>query len=73
MKFIPFAGNITLNANIIKRPEDLSVNDDCLKNVMMFGLNKTFLEMSIVDTGLGIEASEIPNLFKLFGFLDSTK
>ena len=31
------------------------------------------LQVAVVDTGIGIKDEEQPSLFKLFGFLDTTK
>ena len=35
--------------------------------------NYSFLEIQVKDTGIGIDEADIPKLFKLFGFLESTK
>ena len=35
--------------------------------------NKTFLEIQVEDTGIGINDEDKPKLFQLFGFLEATK
>jgi signal transduction histidine kinase len=32
-----------------------------------------FLEISVIDTGVGIKEEDFNKLFKLFGFLEKTK
>ena len=73
MKFTPYGGEIVVSAKLVKKAEELSVDDADLQKIVMFSAGATYLEMQIQDTGLGISQEDIPKLFQLFGFLDSTK
>ena len=40
---------------------------------MLKDSKSTYVEIQVIDTGIGIKESEMDNLFKLFGFLESSK
>ena len=59
---------------LINSASDLSVQDNIeLQNTVNSQNRKQFLEVSVKDTGIGIKKKDLPKLFKLFGFLDTTK
>ena len=75
IKFTPCGGKVEVIAKRVNSTSDLSVNDEVLQEAILKAQRKncTFLEIQVKDTGIGIDAVDIPKLFKLFGFLESTK
>ena len=73
IKFSPDGGIVEVACKLIKSVEDLTVQDrNLIKNVKQRS-GSQFLEVSVSDTGIGIKKQDMPNLFKLFGFLDASK
>ena len=54
IKFTPNGGSINVEAKIIKKPDDLSIDDLNLIKVVVNNPNKSFLEIKVKDTGIGI-------------------
>ena len=73
IKFTPNGGLIQIVGRKVDSPEHLSVKDEALELVMRQNPNKTFLEMQVIDNGIGVKTCDMPKLFQLFGFLDTTK
>ncbi|WP_206951279.1 response regulator [Trinickia acidisoli] len=71
VKFTPDAGTVTLRAKQVDRSRlgqarlvgsDAALASDALR----------FVEISVIDTGIGIDAKELPRLFQSFVQLDSS-
>lgn len=73
IKFTPAGGNIGVACRLINGVDDLSVKNTELQKTVNSRPGKQFLEVSVKDTGIGIKEKDLPKLFKLFGFLDTTK
>ena len=73
VKFTPFGGNIKVTSKLIYSEEDLSITDESFTKVMLNANGRTFLEVQVEDTGVGIKKEDQSKLFKLFGFLESSK
>ena len=63
IKFTPCGGEIKVFAKTVKCVEDLSIQDKDLETTVRANPNKTFLEVSVQDTGIGINKDDIPKLF----------
>ena len=74
IKFTQSGGHVEVACRLINSASDLSVQDNIeLQNTVNSQNRKQFLEVSVKDTGIGIKKKDLPKLFKLFGFLDTTK
>ena len=73
IKFTPCGGNIKIIGKKVRCVGDLSIKDSKLIEVINENEGSIFLEIQVADKGIGIKKDDIPKLFKLFGFLDSTK
>lgn len=73
IKFTPYGGQITVIVRKIKEAHELSFDDASLVDKVVNHPDKQFLEIQVQDTGIGIHQNDMPKLFKLFGFLESTK
>ena len=47
IKFTPCGGKINIIANKVKKPEDLSIDSEDLRNTVMANPDKIYLEMQI--------------------------
>lgn len=73
VKFTPFSGEVNITSSLITCEEDLAVKDPLFLNILSKSPGKHFLEVQVHDTGIGIKDEDQSKLFKLFGFLDTTK
>ena len=73
VKFTPLGGKINVTAKLLRSKDDLSITDASFDNIMSNTNGKKYLEIQVTDTGVGIKQDDQEKLFKLFGFLESTK
>ena len=73
IKFTPFSGEVNITTRIITDCEQLSESDPLFEQIFKKSNGKKYLEVSVQDTGVGIKESDLPKLFKLFGFLEASK
>mmetsp|Transcript_30610 Transcript_30610/g.46974 ORF Transcript_30610/g.46974 Transcript_30610/m.46974 type:complete len:81 (+) Transcript_30610:2085-2327(+) len=59
-----------LQSNAIKFTQEGSVT---IKTRIVPAIDGNYLEVSVVDTGIGIAYEDQDKLFKLFGFLNSSR
>lgn len=73
VKFTPEGGQITLQASLVGRDSVLEQTRDIPKNhYSPLGTADQFIQVSITDSGIGIEAQDISRLFQPFVQVDST-
>ena len=71
IKFTPQGGHISIICKFIREKEDLE-NEE--QHALFDPENKQgMIQVSVTDSGIGIREQDKSQLFKLFGFLDSTK
>ena len=63
IKFTPYGGAVKVIAKKIDQYDDLSVDHATLTKVVKSNPNKSFLEIQVKDTGIGIHKNDIPYLF----------
>jgi len=63
IKFTPSGGFIQIFGRKVDSPQHLSVKDEALELVMRSNPNKTFLEMQVIDNGIGVKTGDLPKLF----------
>ena len=63
IKFTPYGGIIKITAKKVYTTDDLSVQDEVLYLAVKANPNKTFLEMQVRETGIGIKEDDLPKLF----------
>lgn len=73
VKFTPLGGKIKISAKLLRSKEDLSIKDDQFETIMNRFKEQEYLEIQVQDTGIGIKKDDQEKLFKLFGFLQTTK
>ena len=62
--------NLLSNAvKFVPKNGKISITCDLMSRGSEFGT----IKVTVRDNGIGIKAKDLPKLFKLFGFLDSTK
>ena len=64
LKYTPDGGSVSVQARLVNS-EKLSTDDYSLTT------DRTFVEISVVDTGIGIKQEDIPHLFQVFTQLES--
>lgn len=62
-----------ITSSLISSEEDLAVKDPLFVDIISKSNGKKYLEVQVQDTGVGIKEEDQCKLFKLFGFLDTTK
>lgn len=73
LKFTPSGGKIKIKVNLVSKLDELTFKDHKFNSLMEDKPGHQWLEISVNDTGIGIKSSERKGLFKMFGFLESTK
>lgn len=73
VKFTPFSGEVMITSSLISSEEDLAVKDPLFVDILSKSNGKKYLEVQVHDTGVGIKEEDQCKLFKLFGFLDTSK
>ena len=63
-----------IRVKLIRGAVDLTFKESKLMREMVEkNGHQSYIEVSVLDSGIGIKDSEQKNLFKLFGFLETTK
>ena len=73
LKFISNGGNINIICNLVQKEEDSNHTDLVEFQDLIRNSKNGMIEIEIKDTGIGIKPEDQTKLFKLFGFLDTTK
>ena len=77
LKFTKPGGSITIKVKYIRDWSDLTYQGEFAElqqeQRMAMLLEHGMIEVQVVDTGIGIKDEDQQKLFKLFGFIDSTK
>ena len=73
IKFSQKGDVVKLKCKIIESEADLSIKEPRFLQILKQKTALKYLEVQVKDTGIGIKEEEIPKLFKLFGFLESSK
>ena len=66
-------GNISIICNLVIEEEDSNHTDLIEFQDLIRNSKNGMIEIEVKDTGLGIKPEDHTKLFKLFGFLDTTK
>jgi signal transduction histidine kinase len=72
LKFTDRGGSIKITSRFVVTEHDLTYKEPELIKLVeaaKYGM----LEVSVADNGIGIKQEDLGKLFKLFGFLDSSK
>ena len=72
IKFTPRGGQVSIKYKIVKHDIDLSFREERLVEILQ-GSDKSFLEIQVEDTGIGIKEEDMGKLFQLYGFMESSK
>ena len=71
VKFTPMDGKITIKVRLLEANKELG---ELLPEALrQFYSSEDLLEVSVSDTGVGIEEEDMPKLFKMNGFLNKTE
>ena len=75
LKFTKTGRSVKIRAKYIREMSDLTFQDEFhrLTDDPRFDLQHGMIEFQVEDAGIGIKKEDQKKLFKLFGFLDSTK
>lgn len=73
VKFTPSGGKVKVVGSIVNKVEQLAVIDPVFTKILEKSNNRSFLEVQVQDTGIGMKPEDLPKLFKLFGFLEASK
>jgi signal transduction histidine kinase len=71
LKFTPSGGSVKIVCKFIKNESD--IDNEELKKYFLDGQKEGMIEISVTDSGIGIKKEDQSKLFKLFGYLDSSK
>jgi signal transduction histidine kinase len=70
-------GSVTIKVKITEEPpkfENIQADDSLDQEEQNANfVQNHYLQISVIDTGVGIKKEDQQKLFKLFGFLDNTK
>jgi two-component system, cell cycle sensor histidine kinase PleC len=71
IKFTQHGGSVTIECKFISEKEDLHSE----KHIPFFQSSNGhgMVQIKVIDSGIGIKEEDQDKLFKLFGFLDSSK
>ena len=73
VKFTPEGGQVTLQASLVTRDQVLEHTRDIPSNhYSVIGNAEQFIQLSVTDTGIGIDAQDIHRLFQPFVQVEST-
>ena len=71
LKFTQRGGSVKIKCKMIRSKCDIDNNEQ--KHLFDENNQDGMLQISVTDTGIGIKVKDQEKLFKLFGFLDSSK